>query len=68
MLPLFVTQPTLLLAGYTAARPFTDQVSLTLFADVQHVMTDPEDGEALRIDDIRSVNLSDPMPVRGPCR
>src|SRR5580765_2338935 len=63
--PLYVTQPTLLLAGYTAARPFTDQVSLTVFADVQHVMTDPEDGEALRIDDITSVNLSDPLPGSG---
>jgi hypothetical protein len=29
-----------------------------LFADVQPILTDPEDGEELRITDIRSVNLS----------
>src|SRR5580765_4069288 len=71
VLPMYLTQPTLT-AGYTAARPFTDMVSLSLFADVQHVMTDPEDGEALRIDDIRSVNLSDPIggvaPIVDPRR
>jgi hypothetical protein len=43
----------------TAARPCTEVVSLSLIADVQHVLTDPEDGEALRIDDIKSVNLSE---------
>jgi hypothetical protein len=45
-------------AGYTAERPFTERISFSLFADVQPILTDPEDGEALRIDDIRSVNLS----------
>ena len=34
-------------------------IAFTLFADVQPILTDPEDGEALRIDDIRSVNLSE---------
>jgi hypothetical protein len=47
-----------LVAGYTAERQCTERVSLTLFADVQPILTDPDDGEALRIDDIRSVNLS----------
>ena len=47
-----------LVAGYTAGRQCTERVSLTLFADVQPILTDPEDGEALRIEDIRSVNLS----------
>ena len=51
-------KPTLV-AGYTAERQCTERVSLTLLADVQPILTDPEDGEALRIDDIRSVNLSD---------
>jgi hypothetical protein len=52
-------QPTLV-AGYTAGRQCTERVSFSLFADVQPILTDPEDGEALRIDDIKSVNLSDP--------
>jgi hypothetical protein len=60
VLPLNHTQPTLL-AGYTAARPCTERVQFSLFADVQHILTDPEDGEALRIDDVRSVNLSEPI-------
>jgi hypothetical protein len=48
-----------LLAGYKAARQCTELVSFSLYADVQHVLTDPEDGEALRIDDVKSVNLSE---------
>jgi hypothetical protein len=47
-----------LVAGYKAGRQCTERVSFTLFADVQPILTDPEDGEALRIDDIKSVNLS----------
>jgi len=61
-----------LVAGYTAERQCTEQVSLTLFADVQPILTDPEDGEALRIDDIRSLNLSEvldgEMPIGDPRR
>ena len=34
-------------------------------ADVQHILTDPEDGEALRIDGIKSVNLSEPIGEGG---
>jgi hypothetical protein len=71
VLPLHHIRPTLQ-ATYTAARPCTEVVSLSLFADVQHVLTDPEDGEALRIDDIRSVNLSeaigDTIPIGDPRR
>ena len=48
-----------LVAGYTAERQCTERVSFSLFADVQPILTDPEDGEALRIDDVRSVNLSE---------
>jgi len=48
-------------AGYNAERPCTERVSFSLYADVQHILTDPEDGEALRLDDIRSVNLSEPL-------
>jgi hypothetical protein len=48
-----------LVAGYAAERQCTEQVTLTLFADVQPILTDPEDGESLRLDGIRSVNLSD---------
>jgi hypothetical protein len=57
-LPLNHTEATLL-AGYTAERPCTELVSFSLFADVQPILTDPEDGEAMRLDDIRSVNLSE---------
>jgi hypothetical protein len=60
-----------LVAGYKAARQCTERVSFTLFADVQPILTDPEDGEALRIDDIRSVNLSsgeDLAPIIDPRR
>jgi hypothetical protein len=49
-----------LVAGYKAERQCTERVSFSLFADVQPILTDPEDGEALRLDDFRSVNLSDP--------
>jgi hypothetical protein len=59
-LPLHHIQPTLV-AAYTANRQCTERVAFSLFADVQHILTDPEDGEALRIDDIRSVNLSEPI-------
>ena len=50
-------KPTLV-AGYKAERQCTERVSFSLIADVQPILTDPEDGEALRIDDIRSINLS----------
>jgi hypothetical protein len=58
-----------LVAGYKAERQCTEKVSFTLFADVQPILTDPADGEALRLDNIRSINLSgekkatDPTPI-----
>jgi hypothetical protein len=55
-----------LVAGYTAERQCTERVSLTLFADVQPILTDPEDGEALRIDDIRSINVSEAIDGAEP--
>ena len=58
-------KPTLV-AGYKAERQCKEKVSLTLIADVQPILTDPEDGEALRIDDIRSVNLSEPIGAQLP--
>jgi hypothetical protein len=58
-------KPTLV-AGYTAGRQCTEKVSLTLIADVQPILTDPEDGEALRIDDVRSVNLSEVIDGQPP--
>jgi hypothetical protein len=71
VLPLHHVKPTLL-AAYTAGRQCTERVAFSLFADVQSVLTDPEDGEALRIDDIRSVNLSEPIggvvPIGDPRR
>lgn len=71
VLPLHYVQATLL-ASYTAERQCTELVSFSLFADVQSVLTDPEDGEALRIDDISSVNLSEPIdgtiPIGDPRR
>ena len=71
VLPLLHSVPTLV-AAYAAARQCTELVSFSLVADVQHVLTDPEDGEALRIDDVRSVNLSEMidshLPIGDPRR
>jgi hypothetical protein len=50
-----------LLAAYAAQRQCTELVTFSLFADVQHVLTNPDDGEALLINDIKSVNLSEPL-------
>jgi hypothetical protein len=60
-------KPTLV-AGYTAERQCTERVSFSLFADVQPILTDPEDGEALLIDDVRSVNLSEGGQIGDPRR
>jgi hypothetical protein len=62
-----------LLAAYTAERPCTELVTISLLADVQHILTDPEDGEALVIDGIKSVNLSEAdsdgtIPIGDPRR
>jgi hypothetical protein len=57
-LPLNYTRATLS-AAYTANRQCTEQVLFSLYADVQSILTDPEDGEALSITDIKSVNLSE---------
>ena len=56
------------MAGYTAERPYTERISFSLVADVQPILTDPEDGEALRIDDIRSVNLTEGGMIGDPRR
>src|SRR4029453_9628062 len=58
-------QPTLV-AGYKAERQYTERVSFSLIADVQPILTDPEDGEAMRIDDIRSINLSEVIDGAPP--
>lgn len=61
-----------LVAGWKAERQCTERVSFSLFADVQPILTDPEDGEALRIDDVRSINLSEEIdgdvPIGNPLR
>ena len=46
-------------ARYSGDRPVSERVSFTLFADVQHILTDPEDGEALIIDDLKTTDLSE---------
>jgi hypothetical protein len=70
-LPLNYTSVTLS-AAYTANRQCTEIVSFSLYADVQHVLTDPDDGEALLINDIKSVNLSETIgadvPIGDPRR
>jgi hypothetical protein len=70
-LPLNYTAVTLT-ATYSANRQCTEVVSFSLYADVQHVLTDPEDGEALIINDIKSVNLSEMIdgyvPIGNPQR
>jgi len=62
----------LLKAGYSANRQCTEKVLLVMVADVQPILTDPEDGESLRIDDIKSVNLSESInavvPIGDPAR
>jgi hypothetical protein len=65
LMPLHHVKPTLL-ASYTAARQCTEMVSVSLFADVQPILTNPEDGEALRVDDIKSVNLSETVGAEVP--
>ena len=50
--------------GFKAERPCTEFITFSMFADVQHILTDPEDGEALTIDDIKSVDLS--LPIGSP--
>jgi hypothetical protein len=60
-------KPTLL-AGYEAARNCTERIAFSLFADVQSILTDPEDGEALRIDDVKSVNLTEGGMIGDPRR
>ena len=71
ILPMHYITPTLV-AGYKAARQCTELVSFSLIADVQPILTDPEDGEAMRIDDVRSSNLSEAidgeMPIGDPRR
>src|SRR5262245_4916053 len=51
-------KPTLM-AAYASGRQMGERVAITLTADVQPILTDPEDGEALQLQDIRSVNLSE---------
>ena len=61
-----------LVAGYNAQRQCTERVSLSLVANVQPILTDPDDGESLKIDDLRSVNLSEAIdgyyPIGDPRR
>jgi hypothetical protein len=70
-LPLNFTTVTLV-AAYTANRQCTEVVTFSLYADVQHVLTDPVDGEALLVNDVKSVNLSeaigDYVPIGDPRR
>jgi hypothetical protein len=70
-LPLNYTSVTLS-AAYTANRQCTEVVTFSLYADVQHVLTDPDDGEALVVNDIKSVNLSETIgayvPIGDPRR
>jgi hypothetical protein len=60
VIPLYHSE-VMLVAEYAANRACTEQVTFSLIADVQSIMTDPEDGEALTVDDLRSVNLSEPL-------
>jgi hypothetical protein len=64
-LPLNYTAVTLS-AAYTGNRQCTEIVSFSLYADVQHVLTDPDDGEALLINDVKSVNLSEMIGTSAP--
>lgn len=71
VLPLHNVTPTLK-AGFSANRQCSETVTLSLFADVQPILTDPADGEALTISDVRSVNLSEAIngvvPMGDPAR
>lgn len=59
IVPLHHLNP-VLQVGYDAARPFTENVSLTLTADMQAIVTLPADDEP-EIIALRSVNLSEPL-------
>jgi hypothetical protein len=54
------TKPTLD-AAYDSNRNLTELVSFVLTADMQPILTEPGDQETMRIDNLRSVNLSDPL-------
>jgi len=71
-LPLYHSRTTLT-AAYTANRQCTEKVTFSLYADVQPILTDPDDGEALQIADVKSANLSEPLsggdvPIGDPRR
>jgi hypothetical protein len=57
-LPLYHTNVTLT-AGYEAQRPFTEIVTMTLVADLQPVITAPDDSQVLIMSTLKSVNLSE---------
>jgi hypothetical protein len=65
-----------LTVNYQAERPHTERVTFTMGADVQAIVTMAGEDEALLIDDIRSVNLSEPIsdetgaeiPIEDPRR
>lgn len=44
--------------GFAAGRPLSEKVRFTLVADVQPVLTDPEDDMAIILPDLNSVDLS----------
>lgn len=44
--------------GFNAGRPFSEKVRFTLVADVQPVLTEPEDDMAIILPDLNSVDLS----------
>jgi hypothetical protein len=65
IVPLLWSRPTLV-AAYEAERGFTELVTFTLTADMQPLLTEPGEDEALRIDDLRSVNLSELIDGAAP--
>lgn len=55
-----VFKPTSLVVIYDAERGQKEKISFTLRADVQPILTDPGEEQLLRIDNQRTVNLSEP--------
>lgn len=68
LVPLYHTKVKLQ-AGWEASRPFVENVKIVLKADMQPVITMPDESQVFKLDDLRTHNLSeelDPENYEGP--
>jgi len=59
-MPLYHTKITLI-AGWEASRPYTESVEFIVTADMQPIITMPDDTQITELDDLKSNNLSEPL-------